>query len=93
VRGGTSGGDAGRPVVESDIREIPSQGRAATGRVGHRPGDAVAQMRSGALGPCTEMVSENRSCVVRIVTTRRVLPWDAVAEDEEDRADGNRRRS
>jgi len=58
-RSGASGTDAGRPVVGSDIGEIPSPGRAGKRR-GWRPSSSAgAGSPSGALGLEAEIDSEN----------------------------------
>jgi hypothetical protein len=64
-----SGTDAGRPVVGSDIGEIPSPGRANWRRRRLPSGCAGADGPSGALGLEAEIDSESTFFVVSFATS------------------------
>ncbi|MGD0874160.1 MAG: hypothetical protein ABSA14_04115 [Acidimicrobiales bacterium] len=59
ARSGASGTDAGRPVVGSNIGEIPSKGRAGKRRGRQPSSSATRSFLSGALGQVAEIECEN----------------------------------
>jgi hypothetical protein len=81
----TSGTDAGRPVVGSDIGEIPSPGRADKRRLWHPASGTGEGGTSGALGPVAEIDSENTFFVVSFTGPRAKLEGGAVGYSEEDK--------
>src|SRR5208283_3414113 len=84
ARSGASGTDAGRPVVGSDIREIPSPGRANERRGWHSSGGAGAGGPSGALGQNAEIDSYITFFVVSFATHSADCCHGAIGDCEED---------
>jgi hypothetical protein len=93
ARSGTSGTDAGRPVVGSDIGEIPSPGRVVERRGWQPSGGNGGNGPSDALGMGAEIESKNTFHVVSFATSgARSFPG-AVGDDEEDEAGDDARSS
>lgn len=86
-----SGTDAGRPVVGSDIGEIPSPGRADKRRLWHPASGTDGGTTSGALGPFAEIDSENKLFVVSFTGPRAKLEGGAGGDGEEDKVGDDRR--
>jgi hypothetical protein len=86
-----SGTDAGRPVVGSDIGEIPSPGRAVERR-GWHPASSTGQLRPfGALGLVAEIDSKNTFFAHGFAVLRAEVEDGALGDSEEDEVgDGGR---
>ena len=87
---GVAGTDAGRPVVGSNIREIPSKGRAGERRGWHPSSIAAGSCLSGALKPVAEIDSENTFFVVSFAGPRERWGDGTVGDSEEDVASCDR---
>jgi hypothetical protein len=83
---GASGAAAGRPVVGSNIREIPSKGRAAMRRGRHPSSCAPESHLSGALGRVTEIDSESMFFVVSFAEPCETWGDGTVGDGEQDEA-------
>jgi hypothetical protein len=93
ARSGASGTDAGRPVVGSDIGEIPSPGRAMSRRGWQPSSGAGGDGPSGAFGLGAELESKNTFSVVSFAPSGAGWDYGAVGDDEEDEAGDDRRSS
>jgi hypothetical protein len=90
ARSGASGTDAGRPVVGSNIGQIPSKGRAVKRR-GRRTSSSTAEScLSGALGQVAEIKSENTFFVVSFAGPRERLGDGMSGDSEKDVASDGR---
>jgi hypothetical protein len=84
ARLGASGTDAGRPVVGSNIGEIPSKGRASKRRGRHSSSSTAASHLSGALGQIAETECESTFYVVSFAGPREGLGDVTVGDSEND---------
>jgi hypothetical protein len=85
ARPGASGAAAGRPVVGSNIREIPSKGRAGKRRGRHPSSCATESRLSGAPGR-VEIDIESTFLVVSFAELRERWGDGKVGDNEEDEA-------
>jgi len=90
ARLGASGAAAGRPVVGSNIGEIPSPGRAGMRRRRHSSGCATESRLSGALRRVAEIDSESTFFVVSFARIREYRGDVTVGDSEEDEAGHDR---
>ncbi|MGO9582284.1 MAG: hypothetical protein ACLP36_05690 [Acidimicrobiales bacterium] len=86
---GASGAAAGRPVVGSNIREIPSKGRAGKRRGCHPSSCATESRLSGAPGRA-EIDIESTFLVVSFADLRERWGDGRVGDNEEDEAGDDR---
>jgi hypothetical protein len=84
ARSGAPGTDAGRPVVGSNIGEIPSKGRAGERRGWHRSSSTAGSWLSSALGQVAEIECENTLFVVSSAGPRERLGDGTVGDSEKD---------
>jgi len=84
ARSGAPGTDAGRPVVGSNIGEIPSKGRAGERRGWHRSSSTAGSWLSSALGQVAEIECENTLFVVSFAGPRERLGDGTVGDSEKD---------
>jgi hypothetical protein len=91
ARSGASGTDAGRPVVGSNIGEIPSKGRANKRRGRHSSSSTAGSHLSGALGQIAEIECESTFFVVSFAGPRENRGDGTVGDSENDVASYGRR--
>ena len=90
ARLGASGTDAGRPVVGSNIGEIPSKGRASKRRGRPSSSSTAVSRLSGALGQRAETECESTFFVVSFAGPRERLGDGTFGDSEKDVASDGR---